>query len=98
MQTNSFAFPKTDKPEQIAAQHKLAEVLMDPAVQTEFTFYKGSIPSRQDANIKSLDRCAQLAQTGDGAGAGASTATFHPVVHAGHATASTYLLGNTGPS
>ena len=36
---------------------------MDPAVQTEYTFYKGSIPSRQDANIKSLDRCAQLAQT-----------------------------------
>jgi glucose/mannose transport system substrate-binding protein len=62
MQTNSFAFPKTDKPDQVAAQRRLAEVLMDPAVQTEYTFYKGSIPSRQDANIKSLDRCAQLAQ------------------------------------
>jgi glucose/mannose transport system substrate-binding protein len=63
MQTNSFAFPKNDNAEQIAARRKLAEVLMDPAVQTEYTFYKGSIPSRLDADIKSLDRCAQLAQT-----------------------------------
>jgi glucose/mannose transport system substrate-binding protein len=62
MQTNAFAFPKTSNAEQIAAQRKLAEVLMDPAVQTEYTFYKGSIPSRMDANIKSLDRCAQLGQ------------------------------------
>jgi glucose/mannose transport system substrate-binding protein len=62
MQTNSFAFPKSDTPEQIAARKKLAEVLMDPAVQTEYTFYKGSIPSRLDADIKSLDRCAKLAQ------------------------------------
>jgi glucose/mannose transport system substrate-binding protein len=61
--TNSFAFPKTDKPDQIAAQRKLAEVLMDPAVQTEYTFYKGSIPSRLDADIKSLDRCAKQGQT-----------------------------------
>ncbi len=60
--TNSFAFPKTDKPDQIAAQHKLAEVFMDPAVQTDYTFYKGSIPSRLDANIKSLDRCARQGQ------------------------------------
>ena len=59
---NSFAFPKSDKPEQIAGQRKLAQVFMDPAVQTEYTFYKGSIPSRLDANIKSLDRCAQQGQ------------------------------------
>jgi glucose/mannose transport system substrate-binding protein len=62
MQFNSFAFPKTSKPDQIAAQRKLAEVFMDPAAQTAYTFYKGSIPSRLDADIKSLDRCAQLAQ------------------------------------
>lgn len=60
--TNSFAFPRTDKPDQVAAQKKLAQVFMDPAVQTEYTFYKGSIPSRLDANIKSLDRCAQQGQ------------------------------------
>ena len=60
--TNSFAFPKTDKPDQVAAQRKLAQVFMDPAVQTDYTYYKGSIPSRLDANIKSLDRCAQQGQ------------------------------------
>jgi glucose/mannose transport system substrate-binding protein len=59
---NSFAFPKSDKPEQAAAQRKLAGVFMDPAVQAEYTSYKGSIPSRLDANIKSLDRCAQQGQ------------------------------------
>lgn len=63
MQTNSFAFPKFGKADQVAAQRKLAEVFMNPAAQTDYTSYKGSIPSRQDANIRSLDRCAQLAQT-----------------------------------
>jgi glucose/mannose transport system substrate-binding protein len=62
MTTNSFAFPKSDKPDQIAAQRKLAQVFMDPAVQTDYTYYKGSIPSRLDANIKSFDRCAQQGQ------------------------------------
>jgi len=62
MTIDAFAFPKSDKPEQIAAQHKLAELMMDPAVQTEFTRYKGSIPSRLDANIAELDRCAQKGQ------------------------------------
>jgi glucose/mannose transport system substrate-binding protein len=62
MTTNSFAFPKSDKPDQVAAQRKLAQVFMDPAVQTDYTYYKGSIPSRLDANIKSLDRCAQQGQ------------------------------------
>src|SRR5262249_26526297 len=41
MTIDAFAFPRTDKPEQIQAQHKLAELMMDPAVQTEFTRYKG---------------------------------------------------------
>lgn len=62
MAIDAFAFPKTDKPDQIQAQHKLAEVMMDPAVQTEFTRYKGSVPSRLDANIADLDRCAKQGQ------------------------------------
>lgn len=62
VQVNAFAFPKTSKPDQVAAQRKLAQVFMDPAAQAAYTFYKGSIPSRLDADIKSLDRCAQLAQ------------------------------------
>jgi glucose/mannose transport system substrate-binding protein len=36
--------------------------MMDPAVQTEFNAFKGSIPSRLDANIAELDACAQLGQ------------------------------------
>jgi glucose/mannose transport system substrate-binding protein len=62
MTIDAFAFPKTDKPEQVQAQRKLAELMMDPAVQTEFTRYKGSVPSRLDANIAVLDRCAKRGQ------------------------------------
>ena len=62
MAIDAFAFPKSDKAEQIQAQHKLAELMMDPAVQTEFTRYKGSVPSRLDANIVELDRCAKQGQ------------------------------------
>jgi len=35
---------------------------MDPAVQTEFTRYKGSVPSLLNANIAVLDRCAKRGQ------------------------------------
>ncbi len=62
MAIDAFAFPKTDKPEQIQAQRTLAELMMDPAVQTEFTRYKGSVPSRLDANLAELDRCAKMGQ------------------------------------
>jgi glucose/mannose transport system substrate-binding protein len=62
MTIDAFAFPKTDKPDQIQAQRKLAELMMDPAVQTEFTRNKGSIPSRLDANIAVLDHCAKQGQ------------------------------------
>jgi glucose/mannose transport system substrate-binding protein len=62
MTVDVFAFPKVDKPDQIAAQRKLAELMMDPAVQVEFNKYKGSLPSRLDADVESLDTCAQLGQ------------------------------------
>ncbi len=62
MAIDAFAFPKTDKPEQIQAQRTLAELMMDPAVQTEFTRYKGSVPSRLDVNLAELDRCAKMGQ------------------------------------
>ena len=57
-----FCIPEDNKPEQIAAQRKLADVFMDPAVQVEFNKYKGSLPSRLDADVESLDACAQLGQ------------------------------------
>lgn len=37
MTIDAFAFSRTDKTEQIYAQHKLAELMMDPVVQAEFT-------------------------------------------------------------
>ena len=62
MTVDVFAFPKVTKPDQIAAQHKLAELMMDPAVQVEFNKFKGSLPARLDADVGSLDACAQLGQ------------------------------------
>jgi glucose/mannose transport system substrate-binding protein len=62
MTVDVFAFPKVSKPDQVAAQRKLAELMMDPAVQVEFNRYKGSLPARLDADVGSLDACAQLGQ------------------------------------
>ena len=62
MTVDVFAFPKVTKPDQMAAQRKLAELMMDPAVQVEFNKYKGSLPSRLDADVGSLDACAQIGQ------------------------------------
>ena len=50
MTVDVFAFPKVNKPDQVAAQRKLAELMMDPAVQVEFNKYKGSLPARLDAD------------------------------------------------
>lgn len=60
MGVDALVYPKTDKPDQIQAQHKLAEIIMDPVVQTEFALNKGSIPSMLTADISSLDRCAKI--------------------------------------
>ena len=62
MTVDVFAFPKVKKPDQVAAQRKLAELMMDPAVQVEFNKYKGSLPARLDADVGSLDECAQTGQ------------------------------------
>ena len=62
MTVDVFAFPKVKNPDQVAAQRKLAELMMDPAVQVEFNKYKGSLPARLDADVESLDACAQIGQ------------------------------------
>ncbi len=62
MTVDVFVFPVNDKPDQKAAQDKLALLMMDPAVQTEFNALKGALPSRLDANIAELDACAQMGQ------------------------------------
>jgi glucose/mannose transport system substrate-binding protein len=63
MTVDVFVFPKTDKPDQQAAQRKLAELMMDPSVQTKFNAFKGALPARLDADIADLDACAKLGQT-----------------------------------
>ena len=60
MTVDVFAFPVNNKPDQKVAQDKLAMLMMDPEVQVEFNKFKGSIPSRLDAETGDLDACAQL--------------------------------------
>jgi glucose/mannose transport system substrate-binding protein len=62
MTVDVFVFPKNSKPDQQAAQDKLAQLMMDPAVQTRFNAFKGALPAQLDANIADLDACAQLGQ------------------------------------
>ncbi len=62
MTVDVFVFPVNNKPDQKAAQDKLATLMMDPAVQTEFNKFKGALPARLDANVAELDACAQLGQ------------------------------------
>ncbi len=56
-----FAFPKPKTPDGAKAQALLARVMMEPATQIAFAQKKGSIPSRLDLDVKSLDICAQKA-------------------------------------
>lgn len=57
--SDAFGYLKTDDPNQDAAQKLLAEVVMDPAVQVEFSLNKGSIPSRTDVDKSKFDVCTQ---------------------------------------
>lgn len=59
MNVDVFTFPKNPNPGMLAAQQKLAEVMMDPAVQARFNLFKGALPARLDADIGALDVCAQ---------------------------------------
>ena len=43
----------------VAAQHKLAEITMDPAIQEEFNIRKGSIPARLDVKPDNFGPCGQ---------------------------------------
>jgi glucose/mannose transport system substrate-binding protein len=56
---DSFDYPKTGDAGQDKAQKLLAEVVMDPKVQVEFSIKKGSIPMRTDVDKSQLDVCAQ---------------------------------------
>jgi glucose/mannose transport system substrate-binding protein len=62
MTVDVFVFPKNSNADQRVAQDKLAQLMMDPAVQTKFNAFKGALPARLDANIADLDACAQMGQ------------------------------------
>ncbi len=54
-----FVFPKSKDPAQAKAQDLLVKVMMSKGTQLRFAAKKGSIPIRQDVDVKSLDICAQ---------------------------------------
>lgn len=57
-----FVFPKQTDEAKVKAQRQLAEVMMDPAVQVQFNKFKGALPARLDADVGTLDPCAQAGQ------------------------------------
>ena len=61
IQGDAFIFPKTSKPDTLAAQKLLAATMVAPATQLEFSRLKGSIPVRQDIDASRLDACTQAA-------------------------------------
>ena len=54
-----FVFAKTEDAEQKKVQRMLADVMIDPVVQVDFSIKKGSMPVRTDADMSKLDECAQ---------------------------------------
>ena len=58
---DAFTFPKTGNADEDKAQVLLAEVVLDPTVQAEFSVIKGSVPIRTDVDTSAFDSCAQEA-------------------------------------
>jgi glucose/mannose transport system substrate-binding protein len=54
-----FVFPKGKTKDSEAAQMKLAEMMISPAMQVSFNNKKGSIPIRTDVDTSKMDICAQ---------------------------------------
>ncbi|WP_332699913.1 ABC transporter substrate-binding protein [Devosia sp.] len=61
MLADAFTFPKTGNADEDAAQVLLAEAVLDPTVQAEFSVIKGSVPIRTDVDTSGFDSCAQEA-------------------------------------
>ena len=56
-----FVFPKQTDPNKEAAQKRLANLIISPAVQLAFNNAKGSSPVRSDVDMGSADPCLQKA-------------------------------------
>jgi len=54
-----FVFPKLSDPDKEAAQKRLANLIVSPAVQLAFNNAKGSTPIRSDVNLSGADPCLQ---------------------------------------
>lgn len=58
---DAFTFPKTGNADEDKAQALLAEAVLDPTVQAQFSVIKGSVPIRTDVDTSGFDSCAQEA-------------------------------------
>jgi glucose/mannose transport system substrate-binding protein len=56
-----FVFPKQNDPDKEAAQKRLANLIISPAVQLAFNNAKGSSPVRSDVDMGAADPCLQKA-------------------------------------
>jgi glucose/mannose transport system substrate-binding protein len=54
-----FVFPKVKDAAGLAAQVKIAELMLSPETQIAFNTKKGSVPVRLDLDVSSMDICAQ---------------------------------------
>jgi glucose/mannose transport system substrate-binding protein len=61
MLADAFTFPKTGNADEDSAQALLAEAVLDPKVQADFSVIKGSVPIRTDVDTSGFDSCAQEA-------------------------------------
>ena len=61
MMGDVFALPAAVKPEVVAAQKRMAEIVMDRDMQIKFAKAKGSLPFRTDVKTDGFDECAQIA-------------------------------------
>ena len=58
---DALAVPKVKDADQRRGQILMAQTVMDPAVQRDFSLAKGSIPPRQDVSPDAFDLCSHLA-------------------------------------
>ena len=61
MMGDAFALPAAVKPEAMAAQKRMAEIVMSQEMQIKFAKAKGSLPFRTDVKAEGFDECAQIA-------------------------------------
>ncbi len=95
---DSFYLPKSTKAETAAAQKLLAEVVMDPKVQVEFSLKKGSIPLRADVDLARLDVCAQKGAALLKSGLSFPTmASYSPLSKSAHSTILSMSSGAATP-